>query len=140
MWSLQVQTKKEMWESKLAGLSNKSLTEAYSDMANAVMPDGTKLMAVGSTRHTRTYNYEEVTFRFGNKEGRGSYRWQNRPWQRFDFSSALIDAMINAGVEDEFARECIEKTNGLDRALEYFAKNYKKTAPVTEATKIKRRS
>jgi len=129
--------KKEMWESKLANLSNKSLTEAYSDMASAVMPDGTRLMAVGSTRHTRTYNYEDVTFRFGNKEGRGSYRWQNRPWQRFNFASALIDAMKDAGIEDKFARECIEKTNGLDRALDYFAQNYKKTAPVAEAKKLK---
>lgn len=131
--------KKEMWESKLANLSDKSLTEAYSDMGSAITADGTKVMAVGSTRHTRTYNYEDVTFRFGNKEGKGTYRWQNRPWQRFDFADALIDAMKSAGIEDAFARECIKNTNSLDSAVEYFAKNYKKQGPqsANESKKLK---
>lgn len=131
--------KKEMWESKLANLSDKSLTEAYSDMGSAITADGTKVMAVGSTRHTRTYNYEDVTFRFGNKEGQGTYRWQNRPWRRFDFSSALIDAMKDVGIEDAFARECIQNTLSLDSAVEYFAKNYKKqgSQSTNESKKLK---
>lgn len=117
-------TKKQLWESKLAQ-RGKHLKEAYDDFASAIMSDGTKVYASASTRSTRTYNYEDVEFEFGAKKGRGTYRWMNRPWQRFDFADALKHAMIDAGVDKEFARECIDKSGSLRSAVEYFAKNHK---------------
>ena len=117
-------TKKQLWESKLSQRC-KSLKEAYHDMSSATMSDGTQVMATGSTRSTRTYNYEDVRFKFSGGHGEGTYRWMNRPWQRFDFADALKNAMIDAGVDKEFARECIEKSGSLRSAVEYFAKNYK---------------
>lgn len=117
-------TKKQLWESKLAQ-RGKHLKEAYDDFADAIMRDGTKVYASASTRSTRTYNYEDVEFEFGAKKGRGTYRWMNRPWQKFDFAEALKNAMIDAGVDKEFARECIDKSGSLRSAVEYFAKNYK---------------
>lgn len=117
-------TKKQLWESKLSQRC-KSLKEAYHDMSSATMSDGTQVMAAGSTRSTRTYNYEDVRFKFSGGRGEGTYSWMNRPWQRFDFASALQKAMIDAGVDKEFARECIEKSGSLRSAIEFFAKNYK---------------
>lgn len=114
----EIQKLKELVESK-------QLKEAYDDFADAIMRDGTKVNASASTRSTRTYNYEDVEFEFGARKGRGTYRWMNRPWQKFDFADALKNAMIDAGVDKEFARECIDKSGSLRSAVEYFAKNYK---------------
>lgn len=117
-------TKKQLWESKLAQ-RGKHLKEAYGDMASATMADGTQVMASATDSSTRIYNYEHVTFKWKKGTGTGKYRWQNRPYQVFDYSSALRDAMIDAGVDKEFARECIDKSGSLRSAVEYFAKNYK---------------
>lgn len=103
---------------------NEPIKESYGDMASAVTKDGKKVMAVADTSHTRTYNYEHVTFRFDNREGKGKYRWQNRPWQRFSFASALQNAMVECGVDEKFAEEVIEKSHDLETAIDYFADNY----------------
>ena len=116
--------KKQLWERKLAQ-RDKKLTEAYDDYATVKTADGKQVSASASTRSTRTYNYEDVEFEFGARKGFGTYRWMNRPWQRFDFASALQEAMIDAGVDKEFARECIEKSGSLRSAVAYFANNYK---------------
>jgi hypothetical protein len=119
----------------ISSAKSEKLKEAYGNMASAVTADGVKVMAMGTTRSTRTYNYEQVTFRFGNKEGSGKYGWQNRPWQRFDFASALQSAMIDAGVSEELAKKCIDTSSDLEGAVECFAKNFK--AEVKESSKLK---
>lgn len=115
--------KKQLWERKLTQ-RNKKLTEAYDDNVTAKTADGKQVFASASTRSTRTYNYEDVEFEFGARKGFGTYSWMNRPWQRFDFASALQKAMIDAGVDEKFARECIEKSGSLRGAVAYFANNY----------------
>lgn len=115
--------KKQLWERKLAQ-RDKKLKEAYDDYATVKTADGKQVSASASTRSTRTYNYEDVEFEFDARKGFGTYRWMNRPWQKFDFASALQEAMIDAGVDKEFARECIEKSGSLRSAIEFFAKNY----------------
>lgn len=124
--------KKQLWERKLAQ-RNKKLTEAYDDNVTAKTVDGKQVSASASTRSTRTYNYEDVEFEFGARKGFGTYRWMNRPWQRFDFASALQKAMIDAGVDEKFARECIEKSGSLRGAVAYFANNYKTEKQLKES-------
>lgn len=115
--------KKQLWERKLTQ-RNKKLTEAYDDNVTAKTADGKQVFVSASTRSTRAYNYEDVEFEFGARKGFGTYRWMNRPWQRFDFASALQKAMIDAGIDEKFARECIEKSGSLRSAVEFFVKNY----------------
>lgn len=124
--------KKQLWERKLAQ-RNKKLTEAYDDNVTAKTADEKQVSASASTRSTRTYNYEDVEFEFGARKGFGTYRWMNRPWQRFDFASALQKAMIDAGVDEEFARECIEKSGSLRSAVAYFANNYETEKQLKES-------
>ena len=70
------------------------------------------------------------TLSLNGKKGKGvgKYGYQNRTWQRFDFASALRDAMIEAGVPADFAKEVIEKSYDLDGAIKYFADNFKDEA------------
>lgn len=133
--------KKQLWEKMLSERKTntaKSTTfknvikEAYFTLGSATTLDGKQVTAYGSTRHSRNYNYEDVKFKFGNVTGEGTYRWMNRPWQRFDFAEALKNAMIDAGVDKEFARECIDKSGSLRSAVEYFAKNYKSNKSLKE--------
>lgn len=124
--------KKQLWERKLTQ-RNKKLKEAYDDNVTAKTADEKQVSASASTRSTRTYNYEDVEFEFGARKGFGTYRWMNRPWQRFDFASALQKAMIDAGVDEEFARECIEKSGSLRGAVAYFANNYKTEKQLKES-------
>lgn len=134
--------KKQLWKKMLSERKTntaKSTTfknvikEAYSTLSSATTLDDKQVTAYGSTRHSRNYNYEDVTFKFGNVTGEGTYRWMNRPWQRFDFANALIDAMKDVGIEDEFARECVRNSYSLEDAVEYFANNYKTEKQLKES-------
>lgn len=102
----------------------KKLKEAYGDMASATMADGTQVMASASTRGTKNYNYEDVTFKWRHGTGKGTYRWVNRPWQRFTFADALRNAMIEAGVEENFAKKIIVNSSSFEGAVNLFAKEF----------------
>lgn len=130
-----IDLKEDLEESKEN--KNMKLKESYGDMASASMSDGTQVMANGTTRHTRNYNYEDVTFRWKKGIGKGTSRYSNRPWQRFDFANALRDAMIDANIDKEFVKKCIDETHSLESAIEYFAKNYSESADVLESKKLK---
>lgn len=118
---------------------SKKLKEAYGDMASATMTDGTQVMASASDSSTRIYNYEHVTFKWKKGTGTGKYRWQNRPYQVFDYSSALKEAMIEAKVPEAFAKEVIEKSRSLQQAIEYFAEHYSEEK-ITESKKALKES
>ena len=127
------ETKKMIRESKAK--YKVVIKESYGDSAFEVLADGTKVSAVGTTRSTRTYNYEDVEFRLGGRRGSGSYRWMNRPWQSFDFAEALRSAMIDAGVDANFAKEVIREAYGLESAIKYFADHYKADGGAVEESK-----
>lgn len=102
---------------------NEQLNESY-ETAFEVLSDGSKVSAVGSFKHTRNYTHELVDFEWKNGSGSGDYRWMNRPWQRFTFAEALREAMINAGVDKQFAKEIIEESYSLKSAIKLFATRY----------------
>lgn len=85
-------------------------------------------------------SYNETAFEMttDGKKGNGTYRWMNRPWQRFTYSSALRDAMINAGIDRDFANECENNSHSLESAIKYFADNYGKKKEVNEAMRYER--
>ena len=101
---------------------NEQLTESY-ETAFEVCEDGSKISAVGSFKHTRNYTHELVDFDCASGSGSGDYRWMNRPWQRFTFAEALREAMINAGVDEKCAKDCIENSYSLKSAIKYFAEH-----------------
>ena len=114
---------------------NKELEESVADeFAFEVLADGSKVSAICNYHRTRMYTHELVDFEWREGRGSGDYRWMNRPWQRFSFASALRDAMIEANVKPEFAKECIENSGSVKSALEYFAKHVdeKKEEPKEE--------
>lgn len=103
---------------------NKELEESVAaESAFEVLADGSKVSAICDYHRTRMYTHELVDFEWREGRGSGDYRWMNRPWQRFSFASALRDAMIEANVKPEFAKECIENSGSVKSALEYFAKH-----------------
>lgn len=52
-------------------------------------------------RSTKLYNYEHVYVWYnGALVASGKYRWQNRPWQSFDYSSALEQAIKSLGLDE----------------------------------------
>ena len=101
---------------------NEELNESY-ETAFEVCEDGSKISAVGSFKHTRNYTHELVDFDCASGSGSGDYRWMNRPWQRFTFAEALREAMINAGVDEACAKECIDNSFSLKSAVKYFAEH-----------------
>lgn len=88
------------------------------EVYHTTLSDGTLVSAVCWTSSTRTYNYEYCDVKVGNRLGHGKYRWMNRPWQRFDFSSALRDALIDAGISQKQADQCVQKQSDVQSALE----------------------
>lgn len=56
-----------------------------------------KVYVSSETTHTKLYVTEKVTISvfdplFGKQyEMSGTYKWQNRPWQEFDYQKATID-------------------------------------------------
>ena len=101
---------------------NEELNESY-ETAFEVCEDGSKVSAVGSFKHTKNYTHELVDFDCASGSGSGDYRWMNRPWQRFTFAEALREAMINAGVDEKCAKDCIENSYSLKSAIKYFAEH-----------------
>lgn len=45
------------------------------------------------TTRTRNYVTEHVEITINDREFSGTYKWQNRPWQSFDYDSATTDAI-----------------------------------------------
>ena len=101
---------------------NDELNESY-ETAFEVCEDGSKVSAVGSFKHTKNYTHELVDFECSQGSGSGDYRWMNRPWERFTFAEALREAMINAGVDEKCAKDCIENSYSLKSAIKYFAEH-----------------
>ena len=101
---------------------NDELNESY-ETAFEVCEDGSKVSAVGSFKHTKNYTHELVDFEWSQGSGSGDYRWMNRPWERFTFAEALREAMINAGVDEKCAKDCIENSYSLKSAIKYFAEH-----------------
>lgn len=115
---------------------NTELNESY-ETAFEVCEDGSKVSAVGSFKHTRNYTHELVDFECASGSGSGDYRWMNRPWQRFTFAEALREAMINAGVDEKCAKDCIENSYSLKSAIKYFAENCCKKEEVKPEESLK---
>ena len=115
---------------------NEQLNESY-ETAFEVCEDGSKISAVGSFKHTKNYTHELVDFDCASGSGSGDYRWMNRPWQRFTFAEALREAMINAGVDEACAKECIENSYSLKSAVKYFAEHCCKKEERVEEAKLK---
>lgn len=114
-------TVEELNEALVGDEESDILDESYS--AFEVCKDGSKVSAIGTYHHTRNYTHEIVEFSWTGGKGEGTYKWMNRPWQRFDFAEALKTAMINAGVGKETAKDTIEHSNSLDSAIKYFAEH-----------------
>lgn len=75
---------------------------------------------LGEKTHTRNYHYEHVRIeqRDNAIAGEGSYRWMNRPWQRFDYASALIQAVIAWDKTlDTTIRDIVEKSYSANEAV-----------------------
>ena len=110
-----------------------SLKEAA---ASATTADGKQVSVSCWDSHTRTYNYEHVELDIeGVGHAEGKYRWMNRPWQRFDYSSAFIEAAEGLGFEKE-AKQASESCGfgGIRECVKIFANLIsKKDNNVTEA-------
>lgn len=99
----------------------KRLTESRGDFYSA---DNGRVTAECWEKSTRTYNYEYVTLTVDTKEATGNYRWMNRPWEKFDFASAFVEAAEGLGYKDE-AKKAVEQSSSIESALERFADNIK---------------
>ncbi len=92
---------------------------------------GTEYFVTGDKTHTKNYHYEEVKIEGRDKNsfsgysvvGFGRYRWMNRPWQKYEFASALESAFIDWKPEHkEEIRKIVEENNSAKGALAELAK------------------
>lgn len=91
----------------------------------------TEYFVTGDKTHTKNYHYEEVKIEGRDKNsfsgysvvGFGRYRWMNRPWQKYEFASALESAFIDWKPEHkEEIRKIVEENNSAKGALAELAK------------------
>lgn len=108
---------------------NHRLTERIDVFHSA---DNGKVTAECYTKSTRTYNYEYVDLTIGNEESTGKYRWMNRPWYRFKFSSAFVQAAKFLGYEKE-AEKAVEDSHDIEEAVDKFASMIKDNSQVDES-------
>lgn len=91
----------------------------------------TEYFVTGDKTHTKNYHYEEIKIEGRDKSsfsgysvvGFGRYRWMNRPWQKYEFASALESAFIDWKPEHkEEIRKIVEENNSAKGALVQLAK------------------
>ena len=68
----------------------------------------------------RNYYYVHLIDKGNNREyAKGTYGWINRPWERFDYQSALLDACRKYGLSDEKI-DALRKYDTFDATLKAF--------------------
>ena len=91
----------------------------------------TEYFVTGDKTHTKNYHYEEVKIEGRDKNsfsgysvvGFGRYRWMNRPWQKYEFASALESAFIDwQPKHKEEISKIVEENNSAKGALVQLAK------------------
>ena len=101
--------------------SKNNLRESIDDFYSA---DNGRVTAECYTKSTRTYNYEYVDLIVAGKKATGKYRWMNRPWYRFKFSSAFIQAADALGYKNE-ANRAVDDSHDIEEAVKKFAEYIK---------------
>ena len=90
----------------------------------ATSPKGVRVKASGRYRETRARVHEIAEVHVaGWGAGRGDYSWVNRPWQRFDFDSALREAGEEAGLPADLLDAASKEAGSLDGWVEYIARH-----------------
>ena len=83
-------------------------------------------------KSTRNYNYEYVDLTIDGEKAMGKDRWMNRPWYKFTFANAFMDAAYKLGYYEE-AKEAVDSTSSIEEAVRYFAEHYKEEEELTES-------
>lgn len=83
-------------------------------------------------KSTRNYNYEYVDLTVDGEMATGKDRWMNRPWYKFTFANAFMDAAYKLGYYEE-AKEAVDSTSSIEEAVRYFAEHYKEEKELTES-------
>ena len=92
--------------------------------------DGREYSGYGEVTDTRLYVTEHVRIYNGvfDVVGYGKYKWQNRPWQRFRFSSALEHAVVSWLGEQakEKIESAVDSSSNCQEAMDKFAASWNK--------------
>ena len=83
-------------------------------------------------KSNRNYNYEYVDLTVDGEMATGKDKWMNRPWYKFKFANAFMDAAYKLGYYEE-AKEAVDSTSSIEEAVRYFAENYKEEEELTES-------
>ena len=83
-------------------------------------------------KSTRNYNYEYVDLTVDGEMATGKDRWMNRPWYKFTFANAFMDAAYKLGYYEE-AKVAVDSTSSIEEAVKYFAEHYKEEKELTES-------
>lgn len=89
---------KAMGLAESVGIKLKESVHDSSDFLGTIKIGNEKFYVTGEKTHTKNYHYEDVAIEKSvgfSIVGFGRYRWLNRPWQRYDYDSALTNAMID---------------------------------------------
>lgn len=93
---------KAMGLAESVGIKLKESVYDSSDFLGTIKIGDEKFYVTGEKTHTKNYHYEDVAIEADTKKsvsfstvGFGRYRWLNRPWQKYDYDSALTNAMID---------------------------------------------
>lgn len=88
---------KAMGLAESVGIKLKESVLDSRDFLGTIKIGDKKFYVTGEKTHTKNYHYEDVAVEThtGKYVGFGRYRWLNRPWQRYDYDSALTNAMID---------------------------------------------
>lgn len=93
---------KAMGLAESVGMKLKESVFDSRDFLGTIKIGDEKFYVTGEKTHTKNYHYEDVAIETRAEKsvgfstvGFGRYRWLNRPWQRYDYDSALTNAMID---------------------------------------------
>lgn len=67
---------------------------------------------------TRLYTTEHVEVIIDGRRATGTYKWQNRPWQRYTYCEALCDALLALDVGKAVVAK-VEDCSSLNEARTY---------------------
>lgn len=97
------------------------------------MPNTTIVRIDLEQTSTRAYVTEHATFSIEYFEpekptlsykGYAKYKWQNRPWQKYDYNSALVNAIKDTGIFTlEFLTK-VSEANSVESVVQLFSNRF----------------
>ena len=97
--------------------NKKELDEKYDGTYASDNVSATKEWSRGNNR-----TYMRVYLTIGNNTYKGTYSYINRPWERFNYQSALLDASRKAGIDVEQLRNLNSFNEIVDKIAELVSK------------------